>query len=373
MKYLSIIFILIFAFSAHAATYNVTLSTDRFTSPCENTCSLREAINSANLNSGNDTITFAPGITAITMTGSEMLISNNGTLTIAGSGADVLTISGNGAARIFRSSGANVTITDLTLTGGIGVGTNSSGVGGAILVEGGTLTLDRVRVTGNSAAGSGGGVRFQNGANHRILNSTFDNNNSASGYGGAFFNDAATLLIVNSTFAGNSAGVSGGAFTSGANAVTTLRSVTITNNSSDLGGGFRNSGTVNIVNSIVSGNSANTNYPEIYNSDGTAVSNGNNLIGDGANDSANTFIGISYQTSDVRDVNPLLGALQNNGGTTPTIALLTRSPATDTGSNMDAPLTDQRGMSRIVGTAIDIGAFENQAPKPNKRVRIIFQ
>ena len=48
------------------------------------------------------------------------------------------------------------------------------------------------------------------------------------------------------------------------------------------------------------------------------------------------------------------------------MALLPGSPAIDAGSNalaIDAignPLTDQRGLARIVGTAVDIGAFESQ-------------
>src|SRR5262249_40594107 len=52
---------------------------------------------------------------------------------------------------------------------------------------------------------------------------------------------------------------------------------------------------------------------------------------------------------------------------TPTLALLPGSPALDAGSNAlavgpdGAPLTtDQRGFTRVVGTAVDIGAFELQ-------------
>jgi len=68
-------------------------------------------------------------------------------------------------------------------------------------------------------------------------------------------------------------------------------------------------------------------------------------------------------------VNPLLGALQNNGGTTPTHALLVGSPAIDAGNNaLTSEAFDQRGavFPRIRdgngdGTAIvDIGAFEVQ-------------
>src|SRR5260370_1312301 len=58
--------------------------------------------------------------------------------------------------------------------------------------------------------------------------------------------------------------------------------------------------------------------------------------------------------------NPLLGALQDNGGPTPTMALLTGSPAVDAG---DDTLTDpdQRGFPRPSGSHVDIGAFEGVA------------
>jgi hypothetical protein len=57
----------------------------------------------------------------------------------------------------------------------------------------------------------------------------------------------------------------------------------------------------------------------------------------------------------------MLGPLQDNGGPTQTMALLSGSPAIDAGDNTGAPDTDQRGFARIVGGTIDIGAFEVQA------------
>src|SRR5262249_25067509 len=71
----------------------------------------------------------------------------------------------------------------------------------------------------------------------------------------------------------------------------------------------------------------------------------------------------------VLSADPLLGPLQNNGGPTPTMALLSGSPAIDAGDNGSAldlfgsPLTtDQRGLPRIHGTAVDLGAFEVYGP-----------
>jgi hypothetical protein len=66
--------------------------------------------------------------------------------------------------------------------------------------------------------------------------------------------------------------------------------------------------------------------------------------------------------SDLLNVDPMLGPLQDNGGPTWTMALLPGSPAIDVGDNTDAPDWDQRGegFPRIVNGVIDIGAFEVQ-------------
>lgn len=70
--------------------------------------------------------------------------------------------------------------------------------------------------------------------------------------------------------------------------------------------------------------------------------------------------GVILSTAD-----PLLGPLQNNGGSTSTMSLGTGSPALDTGDSTNAPVTDQRGMARIVGTGIDLGAFESVGGPPS--------
>ena len=57
-------------------------------------------------------------------------------------------------------------------------------------------------------------------------------------------------------------------------------------------------------------------------------------------------------------VNPKLGALANNGGSTQTMTLLAGSPAINAGINAGCPATDQRGVTRPQGSVCDIGAFE---------------
>jgi hypothetical protein len=60
----------------------------------------------------------------------------------------------------------------------------------------------------------------------------------------------------------------------------------------------------------------------------------------------------------MNNIDPKLGPLADNGGSTLTMALLRGSPAIDSGNTAAAPQTDQRGFSRPFGAATDIGAYE---------------
>jgi hypothetical protein len=112
-----------------------------------------------------------------------------------------------------------------------------------------------------------------------------------------------------------------------------LLNCTVSGNSSISAGGiFISGGTTHVRNSIIAGN-------DIQNVSGTLTTDDHNVLsGD-----------------------PKLGPLQDNGGPTPTMALLFGSPAIDAGNDAVAPATDQRGVTRPGGTTTDIGAFEVQA------------
>ena len=390
----------LFAFPAQilAVDFTVNLTTDQHDAStadgiCDidlatagEQCSLRAAVEQANELPSNDRVLFNLSanstITETTANGGEIMITNNGTLEILGTGANNLTIDGGvGTNRIFTANFASLIISGVTLTGGNGTSNaRFSGVGGAIFSNNGiSLTLDSVHVTGNSVGGSsGGGVYFSGGTN-RIVNSTFSTN-TAFNCGG--FATESSTTIINSTISGNTAtGGSGGGFCSqGNNTAIMLRNVTITNNTAGFAGGGISSdfGTMlNFGNTIVAGNTAPSgSFPEIQFGSGTITSAGGNLVGDSAGDSTNTNNPITYQMSDIQNTNPLLGALTiANGGTTPTRALLAGSPAIDKGlnalavdpSNGNAALTtDQRGAGfpRIIDgngdltATVDIGAFE---------------
>src|SRR5262249_41121260 len=89
---------------------------------------------------------------------------------------------------------------------------------------------------------------------------------------------------------------------------------------------------------------------------GSVSSQGHDLIGDASGCEG-------FDPTDLLDLDPLLGPLQDNGGPTLTMSLLPGSPAIDAGDNTGAPVWDQRGhgFRRIVDGRIDIGAFEVQA------------
>lgn len=144
--------------------------------------------------------------------------------------------------------------------------------------------------------------------------------------------------------------------------VDNLTNVTLAGNSAQQGsgGGILNiAGEVHPTNTIIADNQAPTdsNCASLtYNSTtGTFSSGGNNLENadtcnfDAAGDKANT--------------DPLLGPLQNNGGSLLTMALLDHRPGVDAGNNATCPATDERGVPRPQPPrgVCDIGAFEATA------------
>src|SRR5207249_3890415 len=63
---------------------------------------------------------------------------------------------------------------------------------------------------------------------------------------------------------------------------------------------------------------------------------------------------------DTKTCDPNLGPLFDNGGPTNTYPLFAGSCALDGGPTTTAIVQDQRGLTRKIGTATDIGAFEKQ-------------
>lgn len=351
-------------------------------SACSSICTLRGAVSAANNLSSNDTITFAAGITNITLN-SQIQINDNGALSIIGAGANDLTIDGGaGTNRIFFVNSALVLIQGVTLSGG-------NGSGAAIFAAGGALNLEAVIVQNNVGDGENGAIVLDGGTNHRISNSTVSNNTGFRDCAAITARDM-SLTIVNTTVSGNSTTASGagtGAICFTGTATATFRGATISGNTANGANGAGGGGiyidmgaTVNLGNTIVASNSA-ANGPDLFRGGGIPrfTTSGGNLIGDNSgsatNPNSSTFPTGSPNANGDRVgttgsvIDPRLAPLSNNGGATPTRALLSGSPALDAGVNALATETfDQRGTGfpRIVdgdgnGTAItDIGAFEWQ-------------
>jgi hypothetical protein len=163
---------------------------------------------------------------------------------------------------------------------------------------------------------------------------------AGQGLGGALFNHNGTITVTHSTFSVNTALAGRGIFALGdslsATTSSTIANVTINNNIL----GQCDTNATDFWGNI-------TSYPTA----GLNVSGSGNLI--------RTFAGIGTEFNPsiiVSRDDPKLGPLQNNGGPTPTLALLAESPAIDKGLAAGALRTDQRGFSRDAN--VDIGAFE---------------
>lgn len=396
--------------TTYAATFTVTTLND------SGAGSLRAAIASANGAAGADIVNFQVGLTGtITLTTGEIAITDD--VTITGPGAASMTITKSGAAgrMLDINVGApTVTISGLTFQGG-----DPAAAGGAIAKQDGSLTIQSSVFTNNSTTGTfaGGGALYSYQGNLTIQNSTFSGNTGAGG--GALYHSssAGTLLIQNSTFSGNTARRAGGALYATSGSVT-IQGSTFSGNTAGRAGGalyVRGNGAgIDIQNSTFSGNSAAGDGGAIFlyvdsnatisnstiTGNSTATGEGgaiimysniltltstiiaNNTDTNGANEifdlgnstvnATNSLIQVTSgftfgtNTANITGQNPLLGPLANNGGPTQTHALLSGSPAIDTGSNPLALSFDQRGAGfpRTVGAQTDIGAFEVQAGGP---------
>ncbi|QDT04721.1 putative outer membrane protein PmpB precursor [Rubripirellula lacrimiformis] len=275
--------------------------------------SLREAIEAANTNSAvgdaiagegaaTDTITFAAGLSAMTITlGSELSIVDS--LDISLGAGENITVDGGGNGRVFSvgTGSTSVSISGITLSGGV------ADNGGAILVAAGeSLVLDGVTLTSNEANGDaateGGGALFNDGGSVTITNSTISGNvaSGAAGSGGGLMNFGGTLMVSNTTIDSNVANRAGGGIESTTDSTNTLTDVTLSNNNAGVspavarpgnGGGMHLSGNagVTITGGLITNNTAAQEGGGLWNStatmtiDGTTIS-GNTASGDAADD-----------------------------------------------------------------------------------------
>ena len=220
-------------------------------------------------------------------------------------------------------------------------GSGGAGSGGGLYVAGGSVTLTNNTLDNNQAGGGNGGSGGLGSGN---------GGSGGGGSGGGLYLAAGTITLSNDTLSGNQAELSNGGPSGSPDQHGTSGS-----SGAAVGGGIDAAGpsSLQIYDTIVADDTASTAGPDL---DGSVTSLGNNLIG-------NSTGGSGFAASDLLNVNPQLGPLENNGGPTQTMALLPGSPAINSGDTADAPAYDQRGpgFPRIVNGSIDVGAFEVQA------------
>jgi hypothetical protein len=348
-------------------------------------------------NSGTTTIEgsdFSGGLFLGYGAGAPGAIDNTGTMTISNSAFEGFYLPGT--VPVIANHGV-LTINYSTLSDNyVGCG---PGEGGAIFNQG-ALTINNSTLNNNHVAGGddaqGGGAIFNQGA-LTINNSTLNNNHVAGGIskigttvighngrGGGIYMSAGTLSINSSTLVGNEADGGGGGYpteystgsTGGqggngqggglyiAGGMVSINSSTFDGNNAipgfvyrgspgaGFGGGIYNAAgpsALQMYDTILAYNSAITAAPDL---DGSVTSLGHNLIAD-------TSGGSGFDPTDLLNVDPLLGGLQDNGGPTQTIALLPGSPALNAGDPNEIGNTDQRGVIRTGG--VNIGAYQASA------------
>lgn len=263
----------------------------------------------------------------------------------------------------------------IILSNQAGSDAESEGGGGGIYVNH-HLILDHSRVSGNEARGGGGIVA----GTAKVTYSLIDHNTAGSGGG---IDSSGAVEIYKSTIADNHAASVGGLFVHGYGDETTLiTDSTISRNSGGPGSGAMIFGEATIANSTVAFNRE---------GDGTSMCQGalflegptrlesniiasNSCLGmhpldlSGEPDTGAVVVGShnligKYSLPvplDTLSLPPRLGPLANNGGLTPTHALLCSSPAIDRGNNVLHLAYDQRGPGypRVKGARADIGAYE---------------
>jgi CSLREA domain-containing protein len=336
---------------AGAAGIGVSTRADHFNEVPE-TCSLREAITSANTDtafggciagSGNDVIRIRPGTYTLDEVGFNENSNTRGDLDVAGSavlsrvGVGRVTINADSLDRVLEHvGGGTLEIRGIVLTGGLSPAPED---GGAILNSAGDITLSAVTLTGNVSGGDGGG--FANVAGATLANSTVGDN-SANGDGGGIYGAAAST--------------------------TTLDNVTVAENAADAdadgsgnGGGFSELGGAAFYtfNSLVATNDDYSpappdRQPDCSSDDSLFI--GYTLIGIRKPSGCKAGDEVALITGD-----PLLGALADFGGSTLTYALQVNSRAIDAGGTAgpdSCQPSDQRGLRRTLGGVCDLGSYE---------------
>lgn len=342
-------------------------------------CTLRAAVAEAEATAAMDTIR----IPAMTITlGSSIQFSKS--TVVVGAGARSTIITGSPGVVLFRVTGLQQEFRDVSFQG---ASSNSSGALAVYQSANAVTTLNRVRVTQNTATATGTAYAPVTAtAGELIVQDSEISNNSVSSTsgqaqgGGIHVSGASTkLTVINSTIANNTAQAT---------------------NSSSFGGGiFSYQSPVEVRHTTLAGNAARNTLTlagtggNIYSAGPTTIrdsiiANGQAALSASRNcgGSAFTFAGRNISSdstcpasANLQIIDPQLSAIADNGGPTNTMIPAINSPAVNAITPC-ASSSDQRGQQRPIGPGCDIGAVEigadlrsaqtisNPAPSPGSDV-----
>jgi hypothetical protein len=239
-------------------------------------------------------------------------------------GADSTVVSANGACRGFYIAHSNAVVDGFTVTNGM-----DAFYGGGVFMMGGTLqrcVVARCRVTSGSSGCRGGGVCAYTNLNsirNCVIAANVALRNAPEGNGGGVdVEPGATAYLEHCTVTGNASTNSGGVAVMAGGIVHCRNSIVYNNSAANYGGG----GTRTFANSCA--------WP--------LPSGAGNIGADPLFASAGTGFGLSHTGGNYR--------------------LRFGSPCIDAGSNAlvhPGLAADIAGQPRIVGSAVDIGAYEH--------------
>jgi CSLREA domain-containing protein len=351
---------------AQAAVFIPNKLTDSADGACDSDCSLREAILAANAAIGPDFVVLGVGTYSLSLAGTGEDFGTTGDLDVS----DELAIVGRDAASTILDAahidrvldvlaGVRLELVGVTVRNGL----NHDEPGGGIRVAG-ELDLTRGLVTANISHAQGGGIAGVGTSSVLRVDQSTILNNLSNRMGAGLYLEG-TIEMVNSTLSGNNTGhIAGGGLYATDDAHGTVSNSTIVFNKvgsvtpEGMGGGVfvESVPFISTVHPVFENTIIAGNLAALERDcSGAALSAGHNLLGDGSG-----CLDFGAHPGDLEGtaaapLDPKLLPLNATGGPTPVHRPDAGSPAIDHGA--DCEPVDQRGAARSAA-ACEIGAVE---------------
>jgi hypothetical protein len=311
----------------------------------------------------------------------ENLIWSNKAIAVVGAGASSTIVDGDGVDSVLKITGvpASASLSGFTFRNGTArTFIDWTTWGGGLLLQNSSLTVSGNIVTGNRAGG-GGGIALLS-ANATLVNNTISSNHADAEGGGVDVQGSSPTLVGNIIINNTSGGNAGGLWSHGHGVGPTVVNSLIAGNTGqqNSGGGITvwNSG-LSVINTTVTANTPGGVRDHDPWTDSVVITN-SILSGNMSGADLTGRIGAELATSGAAVSYSIVGTGLYSPGAAVTSAdpkfvnaaggnfrLSPSSPAINYGSNAALPptaTTDLDGMARVVGSSVDAGAYENQAP-----------